>query len=214
MNGLRKISILGIATTLLLYAVVTVINLNLHNNTGTTTAIAEITEEDVSFAYPINDFHERMTKKKFGDYITPENSPVNNDRFTGFHNGVDVEYQDTEEDVPVYAIYDGNIIFSGWVSGYGGVIVIRHEIEGLRIYSLYGHLSPISLPSQQGHIDHYLPVKKGQTIGILGQGYTYETDYTRKHLHFSIRTDDKFDIRGYVNDEEDLNQWVDPLLFF
>lgn len=43
---------------------------------------------------PIAEFEKRITKKPFGIYITPQNSPVQPERFTGYHTGVDVEYED------------------------------------------------------------------------------------------------------------------------
>jgi hypothetical protein len=33
-----------------------------------------------------------LQKKPFGIYITPENSPVQPENFTGYHTGIDVEY--------------------------------------------------------------------------------------------------------------------------
>ena len=38
----------------------------------------------------------RITKKPFGIFITTQNSPVQPERFSGYHTGVDVEYKDAE----------------------------------------------------------------------------------------------------------------------
>ncbi len=165
----------------------------------------------INFIPPTDGFLDRITKKPYGIFITPQTSPVQPDKFTGFHNAIDIEYGDTTEDVPVRAIANGTIILSKYASGYGGVIVIKHEINGQLLLALYGHLDP----------EQMLPggtnVTLGQKIGILGEGHTQETDGARKHLHFSImpyNPENKLDIRGYVNTEEDLSKWIDPLIFF
>lgn len=162
---------------------------------------SEITE-------PIAEFRDRITKKPFGIYITPQTSPVQPDKFAGYHTGVDVEYADILEDVPVRAIADGNVILSKYASGYGGVVVILHDIGGEKILALYGHLDPASM------LPAHAQIKQGQTIGILGEGLTQETDGARKHLHFAILKKDKLDIRGYVKTKEELAEWYDPLTIF
>ncbi len=158
---------------------------------------------------PVRDFMSRVTKKQFGMYITPETSPVDHDRFTGYHTGVDVEFTDTDSDVPVYAIADGSIVFRDWVKGYGGVIVIRHTINGVTLYALYGHLDEASFPPTD-----VVRVVAGQQIARLGDGLTQETDGVRKHLHFSVSTTEKLDLRGYVQDEAELSHWLNPLDFY
>src|SRR3990167_7147055 len=40
-------------------------------------------------SYPISDWLSRITKKKFGQYITPQTSPVQPERFTGYHTAAD-----------------------------------------------------------------------------------------------------------------------------
>lgn len=161
-----------------------------------------------SFAEPIAEFEKRITKKPFGIHITPETSPVPHDRFAGYHTGVDVEYEDVVADVPVRAIADGEVIVSTFASGYGGVVVLRHNMFGEEILGLYGHLDPASLASRGKEM------KKSDVLGILGEGYTKETDGVRKHLHFAILRQNSVDLRGYVKDINDLTQWYDPLSFY
>lgn len=157
---------------------------------------------------PVDDFLTRITKKSFGTFITPETSPVANDRFSGFHTGVDVEYDDVAEDIAIYAIADGTVIASTFGKGYGGVVVVRHETE--QILALYGHLDPATLPARGTKL------RQGQFIGVLGADHSEETDGVRKHLHFSIQPDrgGEIDIRGYVKTEEELTQWIDPLALY
>ena len=155
---------------------------------------------------PIAEFKERITKKPFAIYITPQNSPVQPERFTGYHTGVDVEYEDVTTEVPVFAIDDGELVLAKWVSGYGGAMVLKSNIENQELYVFYGHLDPQSLTEN-------IQVKKGERIAVLGDGQTEETDFERKHLHFAI-IKDKLDLRGYVKTEEELNAWHDPLEFY
>jgi len=157
---------------------------------------------------PVDGFADRITKKPFGIYITPETSPVHPDRFTGYHTGVDAEYENVVEDVPVRAIDDGTVVLSRISSGYGGVLVIRHAINGVAVFALYGHLDPASLPAVGTR------VRQGQNIGILGEGGGEETDGARKHIHFAMLKKEILDVRGYVLDEAELADWYDPLDFF
>lgn len=175
------------------------------------TACPEIPKADdkkTAIAFPVKEFKERITKKPFGIYITPETSPVQPERFKGYHTGVDVEYGDTAGDVPVSAIAAGTIISSGRVSGYGGVVVIKHSIDNKNYLVLYGHLNPATLAAKN------TTVTSGQTIGTLGKGGASETDGERKHLHFGIYTGADLNFKGYVQTQEELKKWIDPLTLF
>jgi murein DD-endopeptidase MepM/ murein hydrolase activator NlpD len=159
--------------------------------------------KEVEKIYPVAEFNQRITKKPFGIYITPQDSPVQPERFTGFHTGVDVEYGDVTDDVPVFAVCDGDIVLGKWVSGYGGTVVLKCQINNLNYYVLYGHLRAASITGN-------IKVLKGDKIAVLGDGYTQETDFERKHLHFSIHKN-SMDLRGYVQKQSELVGWIDPL---
>lgn len=156
------------------------------------------------YAFPVDNFFQRLTKKPFGIYVTPKNSPVQPEKFTGYHTGDDVEYGDVTGEVRVYAIANGQVVHSGWVSGYGGFVAIQHTT----FISVYGHLNPSSLIAD-GTI-----VKKGQQIGILGDAYSPQTDGERKHLHFGIVIGHKLDLRGYVQTPSELPLWLDPTTLY
>jgi murein DD-endopeptidase MepM/ murein hydrolase activator NlpD len=156
---------------------------------------------------PIAEFKQRITKKRFGTYVTPNNSPVQPEKFTGYHTGVDVEYDDVSEEVQVVAIADGTIVQSNTVSGYGGVVIIEHTINGTATYVLYGHLAASSMVGRG-------KITKGQKIGILGKGNSSETDGERKHLHLSIRKTHSISVKGYVQSQNELSAWHDPLTFY
>ncbi|MEX2055121.1 MAG: M23 family metallopeptidase, partial [Candidatus Andersenbacteria bacterium] len=122
---------------------------------------------------PIAEFKERVTKKSFGTYVTPQDSPVQPEKFTGYHTGVDVEYDDVLDDVPVRAIADGEVVVARVAQGYGGVMLIKHTIAGEERLVVYGHLKPDNLRRVRS------TVKAGEEIGVLGAGGTAETDGER-----------------------------------
>lgn len=156
---------------------------------------------------PIAEFEQRINKKPFGIYITPDNSPVQPERFIGYHTGVDVEYDDTHKEIPVVAIADGTVKRSDWISGYGGMIAIEHVIDAQKYLVVYGHLDPNTITSNA-------EIKTGETIGYLGLGHSQETDNERKHLHFSVYTGTDINIRGYTQNKTELNKWIDPLTLY
>ena len=173
---------------------------------NTTSAIPTVQPiEGIDKLYPIAQFEQRITKKMFGSYITPQNSPVKAERFEGFHTGVDVEYEDVKEDVSVFAVCDGEIILAKWVAGYGGTVVLKCQIDNADYYIVYGHLRTSSIYKD-------LEISKGDKIAVLGKGGSQETDFERKHLHFGIHRD-LLDLRGYVQKQDELEGWVDPLAF-
>lgn len=93
---------------------------------------------------------------------------------------------------PVYAMADGNIIFSGPMGGYGWLIIIDHPQANL--YSLYGHLSP-----SRWRIDAET-VEKGELIAYLGDtnenGSSPEYGQIPPHLHFGVRAGQRADYPG------------------
>lgn len=160
------------------------------------------------FAFPIDQFKERITKKNFGTFVSPQNSPVSPERFRGYHTAVDVEYGDISTDVPVFALADGKIVYSSTVSGYGGIFILEFEYNGQKHNALYGHIRPSSLPSKNRI------VKKGKQIGLLGTGFSQETDNERRHLHFGIINSNEIKLLGYVQNQAELSGWHDPLSLY
>lgn len=162
--------------------------------------ITVVENKKSDYVFPVEEFEKRITKKTFGMYVTPSNSPVKPERFIGYHTGVDVEYGDVISDVPIKAIADGNVVVSRQASGYGGVVVIKHG----EIYAIYGHLRLSSMVKER------VMVTKGEQIGVLGKGFSSETDGERKHLHFGISKTNS--IKGYTATKTELeNNWIDPM---
>lgn len=91
-----------------------------------------------------------------------------------FHSGVDIG---APYGTPIKAANSGRVIFVGWYSGYGKVVIIDHgKINGQPTTTLYAHMS--TTIAKQGS-----NVAKGATIGKIGTtGYS-----TGPHLHFEVR---------------------------
>ncbi|HCD71425.1 MAG TPA: peptidase M23, partial [Thermovirga lienii] len=81
------------------------------------------------------------------------------------------------EGTPVRAAAEGEVLFTGWLNGYGQIIVLDH---GSDLTTVYAHLSRVSVTEGS-------KVKSGQVIGNVGKtGLT-----TGAHLHFEVRVDGK-----------------------
>jgi len=159
---------------------------------------------------PISDAASRVTIKPFGTFIEAGRSPVPNDRFSGFHVGVDFEAfaHEQDTDVPIFAVCDGPLLNKIMAKGYGGVALQTCVLEGREVTVIYGHIRLSSVSSEPKDF-----IKQGQQIAVLGTGGSEETDGVRKHLHLGIQTGSPDDIRGYVSDEELVHQWLDVMTY-
>lgn len=165
-------------------------------------------ERTKPFTSPIADASRRVTKKPFGFFIQPGHSPVPNDRFSGYHVGVDFETFENEQetDVAISAICTGPLLLKKYATGYGGVAVQECTLENRTVSVTYGHLNLASIARDAGE-----KIAQGERIGSLGDGYSPQTDGVRKHLHLGVREASAADIRGYVKDESEISTWLDPL---
>src|SRR5215813_12105747 len=105
--------------------------------------------------------------------------------YTRFHEGIDIRsvHRDAHGEPldEVHAIADGKVVHANSVAGYsnyGRYIVIEHRWGGSNYYSLYGHLSSISV--QPGEA-----VKRGQRIAVMGYTGT-GLNRERAHLHLEL----------------------------
>jgi len=87
-----------------------------------------------------------------------------------FHSGIDIA---APRGTPVRAAAPGEVLFEGWMRGYGRVIIIDH---GRNFSTVYAHLSETRV--REGTI-----VGAGTVIGAVGDTGT-TTGY---HLHFEVR---------------------------
>lgn len=86
------------------------------------------------------------------------------------HQGVDLSLQNG---TPLYSVFDGKVRFAGQKSGYGYMIIIRHN-NGMETF--YGHMSQLDVKS--GDYVH-----AGDVIGLSGN----TGRSTGPHLHFETR---------------------------
>lgn len=186
------------------------------SQTGTSTKVITAPEKSIStstpstknsnLVSPISNASSRITLKPFGIYVTPKNSPVSPERFTGYHTGTDFETLPDEQniDVVISAMCDGKLLRAGTASGYGGYAVESCIVAGQNVTIVYGHLRATSISKKVGD-----SLKAGESFAKLGKGYSSETDGERKHLHLGIVKGKAVNIKGYVSSKEALKGWLD-----
>ncbi len=106
------------------------------------------------------------------------------------HLGVDFWLR---ENTPVHALLDGEVVTAINDAGdkeYGGLVILKHNMDGFEFYTLYGHLIPESATKHEvgGQI------KAGENIGLLGN--FPENGNWAPHLHFQIM----LSMLGYKDD--------------
>jgi murein DD-endopeptidase MepM/ murein hydrolase activator NlpD len=102
-------------------------------------------------------------------------------RWGRMHEGIDIT---APSGTSIWAAADGTVIHSGWLGGYGNLVVVDH---GNGLATAYAHASAIFVGVGQ-------TVSQGETIALVGS----TGDSSGPHLHFEVR----------VN-----GQAVDPLFY-
>lgn len=90
-------------------------------------------------------------------------------RWGAMHQGIDIG---AGTGTPIYASESGTVFYSGWMGGYGNLILIDH---GDGRVTAYAHQSRLAVSGG--------PVGRGQVIGYVGS----TGDSTGPHLHFEVR---------------------------
>ena len=129
------------------------------------------------------------------DYFNQQNPETERN----IHLGLDLWI---EASSPIFAPIDGEVhSFNNNTNhgDYGPTLVLKHEIEGLDFYTLYGHLSLQSIEN----IKVGGKVVKGQQIASLGTAEV-NGDYP-PHLHFQIIED----IQEYSGDYPGVSNLLD-----
>lgn len=108
-----------------------------------------------------------------GTFVWPVSGPVTSTfgwRWGRMHEGIDIG---APTGAPIVAAGPGTVIFSGWMGGYGNLVVVDH---GGGLATAYAHMSQIGAGVGQ-------QVGQGQVIGYVGcTGHCYGS-----HLHFEVR---------------------------
>ena len=154
---------------------------------------------------PLINWKNRITKKPFGMLIRPETSPVQPEKFSGYHTGTDFEVfeNELESEVLVRAICDGEVVESRYVSGYGGVTVQECSYKEVTVFVLYGHINISNVKSSVGTL------KKDEVIAVLSDDKSYFSGGERKHLHLGIIDQKNVNFKGYVGSKSELTGWID-----
>jgi murein DD-endopeptidase MepM/ murein hydrolase activator NlpD len=99
----------------------------------------------------------------------------------GIHAGVDIKPNNAGTNVPIYAVYEGVVVYASEdTTGMGGgtQIVIKHELDGKVNYSFYYHLDTMTVDVGQH-------VETEDQIGTMGDTGSEGA----VHLHFEVRTE-------------------------
>ena len=106
------------------------------------------------------------------------------------HEGLDIcclqRDQRGEPTDPVLATADGTVAYISTrpsLSNYGNYLVLRHQVEGLEIYSLYAHLREVRHDLTIGQA-----VRAGEPVAVMGRtANTHEgISKYRAHVHFEL----------------------------
>lgn len=114
--------------------------------------------------------------------------PVTNER--AFHGGLDFA---AAAGTPALAVADGVVVLTGYVGGWGNLIVLEHTVDGERVATAYAHLLDGGIHVREGQ--HVLA---GQHIGDIGS----TGKSTGPHLHLEVRPG------GWGQDTVDPAAWL------
>ncbi|MBZ8176211.1 peptidoglycan DD-metalloendopeptidase family protein [Corynebacterium sp. 3HC-13] len=129
---------------------------------------------DGDYAYPTDKSKVTLTSP-FSERVNPVTGA------SEFHLGVDLA---GPKGTPIYAFADGVVVAAqdSGVQGFGGWVVLDHNIDGEKIQTVYGHIEPGHVHVKTGDT-----VKKGQHIADMGTAGTSTGD----HLHFEVVKGDR-----------------------
>lgn len=134
--------------------------------------------------YGIGGYMEHRTIYSRSEHFSTEDEPRR------LHLGIDIW---SGAGTPVYAPLSGHVHSfrdNNNHGDYGPAIILHHHLDGLELYSLYGHLSRNDLKDLQIGAK----IEKGQTLGSFGNAD--ENGHWPPHLHFQLM----FDMEGMKGD--------------
>ena len=134
------------------------------------------------FGFPLETVNAVVITAEYG-YYDPWNTGIKSN-----HTGIDLSGIHRDN---VLAVEKGEVVFAGIQKGYGNCVELKHNIDGVEIYTFYAHLSSIGVEDGQLVEQGYIIGKEG------GDPYTdlNAGNSTGHHLHFEVRTS-----KDYGND--------------
>ena len=90
------------------------------------------------------------------------------------YNGINVR---AKKGTPVQAVFDGKVLYTGELEGYGNLVIVGH---GKEYHSLYGHLDSIKVAANK-------IIKTGEVIALSGDSGSLEGET----LYFELRKNGK-----------------------
>jgi peptidoglycan LD-endopeptidase LytH len=156
---------------------------------NTELSIDEISDTDQFCAWVDKKLRENQCRYGIGGYMDHRTIYARSEHFDTegeprrLHLGVDIW---AEAGTPVYAPMSGHIHSfqdNNNHGDYGPTIILTHDLEGLMLYSLYGHLSRHDLEGL--HIGD--KVHCGQRLASFGD--KHENGHWPPHLHFQLTFD-------------------------
>ncbi|MFH0834178.1 MAG: M23 family metallopeptidase [Patescibacteria group bacterium] len=136
----------------------------------------------LSWRYPVGtETGEGWINKNGLQWLQGYNYDYQNTKVNVPHPGIDFNMDNTSGDGDagqnVYAVNKGKVVFSGYATGWGNLIIIQHDLQNDGfVQSVYGHLQDVFVEAGKD-FDEHLP------IGTVGN-----TGTTNAHLHFEIRS--------------------------
>ncbi len=164
------------------------LDLSIHN---TKLKAVNVSSSDDLEAFIWNHMKNHNAKVAYGGYLEQRGiyqrstyfNQANPETERNIHLGLDLWI---EADTPIYAPLNGTIHSfknNGNYGDYGPTLILKHLIDQIEFYTLYGHLSLASLEGLNVGIE----VKQGEQIATLGTAEV-NGDYP-PHLHFQIIKD-------------------------
>ena len=96
------------------------------------------------------------------------------------HMGIDIG---APVETPVHSFWEGSVYACGYnpaPGDYGHVIVTEHQLDGIRLWALFGHLSKASIMDKRVGQS----IRRGELLGTIGN--QAENGGWPPHLHFQL----------------------------
>lgn len=136
----------------------------------TSTGSSEGNVVSLTLKVPFEDGVDFSITSLFGERV----DPIETDKIK-FHTGIDLGASDG---VNIVASLEGKVIEVGYSeTGLGNYVYLEHNISGLKVYTIYGHMLDDSIVVKKGDF-----VETKQKIGVIGS----TGKSTGTHLHFVI----------------------------